>query len=86
MKIKTKYNIGQQVCFLSIYGEIEKGIISKISVDVAEDNVLSYYTIRCYNKNLCFICKIEEEIYLSIEKLKENVEQITRTIYKYKNE
>ena len=85
MKIKTKYNIGQQVCFLSIYGEIEKGIISKINIDVAEDDSLSYYTIRCYNKNLCFVCKNEEEIYLSIEELKENIEQITHTIYKYKN-
>lgn len=84
MTITTKYNIGQQVCFLSIYGEIEKGIISKISIDVAEDDSLSYYTIRCYNKNLCSICKIEEEIYLSIEELKENIEQITTTIYKYK--
>ena len=26
MKIETKYNIGQEVCFLSLYGEIEKGI------------------------------------------------------------
>lgn len=86
MKIKTKYNIGQEVCFLSLYGEIEKGIISEISVDICEDGNLSYYTIRCYNKNLCSICKIEEEIYLSIEELKENIEQITLTMYKYKND
>ena len=84
MEIKTKYNTGQQVCFLSIYGEIEKGIISKISVDISDKDILSYYTIRCYNKNLGFICKIEEEIYLSIEDLKENIEQITLTMYKYK--
>jgi len=84
MKIETKYNIGQEVCFLSLYGEIEKGIISKISVDISDEDNLSYYTIRCYNKNLCSICKIEEEIYLSIEELKENIEQITLTMYKYK--
>ncbi len=86
MKIETKYNIGQEVCFLSLYGEIEKGIISKISVDVSDKDKLAYYTIRCYNKNLCFLCKKEEEIYLSIEELKENIEQITLTKYKYKNE
>lgn len=84
MKIETKYNIGQEVCFLSLYGEIEKGIISKISVDISDKDNLSYYTIRCYNKKLGSICKIEEEIYLSIEDLKENIEQITLTMYKYK--
>lgn len=85
MKIETKYNIGQEVCFLSQYGQIEKGIISKISADVSEYENLSYYSIRCYNENLYSICKIEEEIYLSIEELKENIEQITLTMYKYKN-
>ena len=86
MKVETKYNIGQEVCFLSLYGEIEKGIISKISADISKEDNLNYYTIRCYNKNLCFICKIEEQIYLSIPELKENIEQITLTMYKYKND
>ena len=84
MIIKTKFNIGEEVCFLSRYGEIEGGIITSISVDVSKRDEDIYYVIAAYNKNICSTSKIENEIYHSIEELKENIEQITLTTYRYK--
>lgn len=83
MKIVTKFNIGDVVYFLSHLGEIEGGIISKISIDVNKRDKYIYYLIDCFNKNLCCTSKCEDKIYTSIEELEKNIEKITATIYKY---
>ncbi len=84
MKIKTKDNIGNTVYFLSYLGDIESGKIDKISIDVSKKNKYIYYVIECFNKNLCCTSKIEHEIFLTLEELNENIEQQTKTSYKYK--
>ena len=84
MKIKTKYNIGNTVYFLSYLGDIESGKIDKISIDVSKKNKYIYYVIDCFNKNLCCTSKIEHEIFFTLEELNENIEQQTKTSYKYK--
>lgn len=84
MKIKTKYNIGNTVYFLSYLGDIESGKIDKISIDVSKKNKYIYYVIDCFNKNLCCTSKIEHEIFLTLEELNENIEQQTKISYKYK--
>lgn len=84
MKIKTKYNIGNTVYFLSYLGDIESSKIDKISIDVSKKNKYIYYVIDCFNKNLCCTSKIEHEIFLTLEELNENIEQQTKTSYKYK--
>ena len=84
MTITTKFDIGNTVYFLSHLGEIEGGIISKIIIDVNKRDKHIYYLIDCFNKNLCTTSKIEHEIFLTLEELNENIEQQTKTSYKYK--
>ena len=84
MTITTKFDIGNTVYFLSYLGDIEGGKIDKISIDVSKKNKYIYYIIDCFNKNLSCTSKIEHEIFLTLEELNENIEEQTKTSYKYK--
>ncbi len=86
MIFETKFNIGDEVYFLSQDGNIESGIINKITADFYRrfDQLIFYVISYSKNNTNDSIAKLENEIYSSLEELKENIKPETITIYKYK--
>ena len=58
MEIKTKFNVGDKVCYLTQNGEIKEGIVGFVDIVVCKDNI----TIACYIVDKNYIILVKEEM------------------------